>query len=184
MRRPLVTYHSRREKTIEVRVILSRRHEAVGSHEDRAVEGFKLLVLMPPRTSVVARKMLVFLEGGIVVSREHFAMGVYIDTRALSLLKKSLQVFQIVTADENSRVVAHTDTHFADLRMAVAGCIRFIKKRHSRDSGLACSHHEVDHFIRRQILGGRGESLHHEVLYLFVPVSQHSGVFRIGGDAL
>ena len=53
-----------------------RRYDAVGGEENRTIKSRKLCTLLPPRISVVAHKVLVFLESWIVVRRKHLAMGV------------------------------------------------------------------------------------------------------------
>ena len=55
------------------------RNETVGGHEDRTAECFKFFFLFPPGTAVIAIEMIVFLEGGIVVGRKHFGVGINVD---------------------------------------------------------------------------------------------------------
>ena len=69
-----------------VTVIVPRFQQAVGGHQDRAVEFRELALLFMPGTPVMAHEMFLILERRIVVSRQHFAVCVNIHTRAIGLL--------------------------------------------------------------------------------------------------
>jgi hypothetical protein len=80
---------------------LFRRHDAVGGEEDRAIEGREFFELFPPRIAIVANKVFIFLESGLVVGRQHFAVGVDVDTRALGLLEQLLHVLEVMAGDQD-----------------------------------------------------------------------------------
>ena len=77
-------------------VAVLRRHNTVGSHEDGAIEGFKFFLLFPPGIAIVACKMPVLLELGIVMGRQHFPMGVDLHPGALRLLQQHFQITQVM----------------------------------------------------------------------------------------
>ena len=51
----------------------------VGRYQYRTVERLKLFFLFPPCVTVVSDKIVVFLEEGIVVSRQHLGVCIYVD---------------------------------------------------------------------------------------------------------
>ena len=83
-----------------------------GGEENGAVEGSELFALLPPSIAVVADKVLVFLERGIVVCGQHLAVRVDVDAFALGLLEEHLEVFEIVAADEDTGTLTGVDRHF------------------------------------------------------------------------
>ncbi len=88
MLRPWVAGHVGREEPVQISVVLFHGDEAVGGEQDGAVEGFELLVLVPPGTAVIALEMIILLEGRIIVGRQHLAVGVDVDARPLRLLEQ------------------------------------------------------------------------------------------------
>ena len=53
--------------------------------------------------------MAVLFKGRIVVCRQHFAVGVYVDACAFGLLEEFFHILQVMAADQNSRIAAHAD---------------------------------------------------------------------------
>ena len=68
-------------------ITVLRRYDTVGGHENGAVKRLEFLLLLPPGVSVIARKMHIFLECGIIMGRQHLGMGVYIHAGSLRLLQ-------------------------------------------------------------------------------------------------
>ncbi|MNI51170.1 hypothetical protein D3C73_1058790 [compost metagenome] len=88
---------ARRKDAIQVAWLW--RYNAVGSHENRSVKVLEFTSLLPPGIAVIADKMIVFLEGRIIVSRQHLAVRVYIYAGSFSLLQKLLKILQVMTTD-------------------------------------------------------------------------------------
>ena len=120
--------------TVPVAGAFKRRNDTVGCEQDRTVEILKLFPLFPPGVTVVTYKMLVFLECRIVVGRQHFAMCIDIDPGPFGLGKQFFHVFQIVSADQDGRIVAYADVDAGYFRVAVAVGVGLIEQRHSFDS--------------------------------------------------
>ena len=131
------------------------RHHAVGGHEDRTVKGFEFLPLFPPCIAVVPGKMAVFLKERIVMGRKHFPMSIHVHTGPLCLFQKHLQIFQVMTGNENARIAPYTDIHLCDFRLSIGRRIGFIQKSHALDAVFAGFH-------------GQGE----KVIYGKVPIQQ------------
>ena len=55
-----------------VNIAVLGRDDTVGGHENGAIEGIKLLLLLPPCITVVAKEIGVFLKSRIVMGRQHF----------------------------------------------------------------------------------------------------------------
>ncbi len=118
------------------------RYQAVGCHQNGPIEGFKLFILFPPCISIVAHKMLIFLKGGVIVSREHFPVGVHVNAGSLGLDKQLLHVLQVMAAYQYPRVVPYADVYPGNLRVPVGGSIGLIKKRHCIHAIFAAFHYQ------------------------------------------
>ncbi len=129
-------------------------------------------------------QVVVFLEGRVVVGRQHLAVGVDIDAGALGLLQQFLQVLQVVAADEDAGVGAHADVDLGDLRVAVGGGVGLVQQGHGLDGHLARLQHQGDHLVDREVPGGGGQGLHDEVVDLVLLVPQYGGMVGVGRDAL
>ena len=82
--------------------------------------------------------MFIFLQLRVVVCGEHFTVGVYVYSGALGLFQQFFDIFQIVSANENSRIVTYTDVYFCDFGVTVTASIGFIQLCHSGYSMFTC----------------------------------------------
>ena len=128
--------------------------------------------------------MIIFLEGGVVVGREHLAVRVDVHAGSLGLDEQLFEVLQVVAADENGGVAPHSDVYFAYLRMAVGGGVGLVQQGHGLDRRLAGFEHQGDHLVNREVLGGRSQSLHDEIADLVTGEPQDGGVLGVGRDPL
>ena len=160
---------SRREDAILIARL--RRHDAVRRHEDRTVERLELFLLLPPSIAVVARKVCVLLEGRIVVRGQHFAVRVDIDARTLCLIKQFLQILEIVTRDQDARVLAHAEINLSDFRIAVSLRVRLVQESHDIDAVLARLQHESREIVtRKAVIQEHRQRLLHEGIDRLVAV--------------
>ena len=58
------TDYTCRIDAVHVGAVAARRHDAIGSEEEDAVEFLKLSGLFPPRVAIVSGKVRIFLENG------------------------------------------------------------------------------------------------------------------------
>jgi len=145
---------ARREEAVLVAVL--RRDEAVGRQQDRAAKRLKLLTLMPPRAAIVAHEVIVLLEGGIGVSRQHLAMGVDVDARALGLLEQLVQVAQVVATDQDRGAGAHADVGLRRFGVAVGAGVGLVEQAHPLHAHLAAAEHPTDHALdTERVIRGR-----------------------------
>ena len=56
-------------------VAVFRRYDAVGRHQDRTVEGFKFLLLLPPRIAVVTDKVGILFDANIYLRNFGISIG-------------------------------------------------------------------------------------------------------------
>ncbi len=61
-------------------------HDAVGGHQNGAVKAVELVLLLPPGIAVVAGKVWVLLEEGVVLGGQHLRVGVDVDAGIAALL--------------------------------------------------------------------------------------------------
>ena len=158
---------------------------AVGGHKDGALEGLEFLLLLPPGVAVVAHKVGVLLEGGIVVGGEHLTVGIYVHPGALGLLQQHLQVPQIVTGNQDAGVLAHTDGYLGNLGVSVGLGIGLVQQRHPLHAVLAGLHGQGNQIVCGQavIQSGRQGPLEKSI-HLAVVLKQGIGVLGVGGQAL
>ncbi len=136
-----------------VLVAVANRHDAVGGEQDGAVEGIELFLLLPPGVAVVAHQVIVLLERGIVVRRQHLTVGVDVDTGILALLEQLFQVLEVVSGDQDAGASADADVHLGQLGLAVSRGVRLVEQGHDGDGGLACLHHHLDHLVLGEVFG-------------------------------
>ena len=78
-------------------------------------------------------------------------------------LEKVGNIMEIVTADEDTRTLAHTDVHLRHLRFAVSAGIGLVEECHHVDTIFTGSKKELEQVVARSIgIGDAGESLGHE----------------------
>ena len=111
------------------------------------------LLLLPPGVAVVAHQVIVLLERGIVVSRQHLTVGVDVDTGILALLEQLFQVLEVVSGDQDAGASADADVHLGQLGLAVSRGVRLVEQGHDGDGGLACLHHHLDHLVLGEVFG-------------------------------
>ena len=168
-----------------VLIAVLRRNQAVRGHENRAVEGLELFLLLPPSVAVVARKVRVLLEERIVVCREHLGVRVDIDTGALGLVKQHLEILQVVTRNQDARVLADADVDLGDLRVAVSAGVCAVKKRHALDTVLTGLQGQRDEIVDREaVIEGLCERLLQEAIHFLVLTEQCVCVLRVSREAL
>ena len=80
------------EDSALIRGISQWRHDAVGGKDDRSMERLKLLLLSPPRITIVAHQVLVCLQLRIIMSRQHLAVGINVDAHAFRLAQEVFDV--------------------------------------------------------------------------------------------
>ena len=168
-----------------VLIAVLRRNQAVRGHEDGSVEALELLLLLPPSVSVVARKVRVLLEEGIVVRREHLGVRVNIHTRALGLIEQHLEVLQIMAGNQDGRILADADVDLGDLRVAVSTGVCAVEERHTLDTVLTGLKRQRNEIVDREaVIEGLSERLLQEAIHFLVLAEQCVRVLRVSREAL
>ncbi len=129
MNKTRVTDHRRGEDSVQIRLL--RRHETVGGKQKGAGNIFEFFLLVLPCSTEIAFQMTVLFKLGVAVGRQHFTMGVDIDTLALSLLKKVFKIMKVMPAYDNERSFFHSGGYLGRNRVAIGRCIGFIQKGHA-----------------------------------------------------
>ena len=104
---------------------------------------------MPPRASVVAYEVAIFLEKRIRISRQHFAVCIHVYTRTLGLLQQLFQVFEVVPTDEDTRIVAYADIYLCHFGNAVGFVVSLIEQSHCLYAVFACLEHKSRKLVCR-----------------------------------
>ncbi len=146
---------------------------------------FEVLGLMPPRAAVVTHEVTVFLECGIIVCREHLAVGINVHAGTFGLFQQFFHVLQVVSADEDTRVVAHAQVHLRDLRMSVARGVGLVEQRHHLDPLSAGLQHECRQFIHgKGVVGDGHQCFLHKCVDAILFMFQVVCMLRIGSHSL
>ena len=96
--------------------------------------------------------MAILLEGGIIIGREHFAVGVNIHTGSICLSQKLFHILQIVTADKNSGAGTNADVYPGDFGIAIFGGVCLIEQSHGRYTKFSALHNQSHQFVGRKII--------------------------------
>ena len=148
------------------------RNDAVGCKQDYTVESFKISYLTPPCTTIVTHKVFVFFKCGIIIGREHFAVRIYIHSCSFGLFQQLFHVFQVVTADQNSRIVTHANVYFGNFGIAVRSGIGFVEQRHHLHTVFSGFKYKSSELFGVQTIVG---SSHQRILHKCV----HTRIFEI-----
>ena len=173
------------EDSTLIRGISQWRHDAVGGKDDRSMERLKLLLLSPPRITIVAHQVLVCLQLRIIMSRQHLAVGINVDAHAFRLAQEIFDVTQVVSTNQDARVLPHSNIHLSYLRIAISFGIRLVEQCHHIDSRLASFKHQVEEFIHRYIrLGNHSQGMSYEGDNAIIGLTQPCGMLIISRHTL
>lgn len=112
-------------------VAVFRRHDAVGRHQDRTVEGFKFLLLLPPRIAVVTDKVGILFECRVIVGREHLGMGINIHAGSLCLLQQHFQIPQVVTGNQNTGICPNANIYLRNFGISIGFRVGLVQQSHT-----------------------------------------------------
>ena len=168
------------EHLVLVGGIGKRRYDAVGGEENGTIESRELCTLLPPRISVVAHKVLIFLESRIVVRRKHLAMRVDVYALSFGLFEQLLQIFEVMTTDQDARTILHVNGHLCHFGMAVSTCVSTVEYIHSLHAIFTGTQGEVDEGCHIKISHGeRSQSVASEVIDGEIFIAKTFGVLHI-----
>lgn len=171
------TYNTCSIDAVEIRAVFAWRHNAIGSEKEYTVEFFKLIGLFPPCVAIVARKMRVFLECRIILTRKHLGMGIDIDAFPSCLLKQFFKVFEVVSADKDARIVADTYIDLSYFGITVGSGIRAVKEFHRLHSSFADIQHERKQFIDTDIpTGCLGQCILDYGIHILILITEIGGM--------
>ena len=144
------------------------RHEAVrGEHHGRGNVG-EVGLLGLPSAAKVTLELRVRLERGICMAGQHLAVGVHVDTAAVGLLKKLLQVGQVMAGNHHERTGFHRELHLRGCRRAEMLEIAFIEQAHAGGVDPAGLKHERQQRICPKVVAQGSQATHEEGVYLGV----------------
>ena len=144
------------------------------------------LDLLPhPGPAEVADEVLVFLQFGIAVRRQHLAVRVDVDALAVGLFEQRLQIDEIVAGDEDglARPVSHQ--HRGGRRLAERFGVGRVEQREHGDGDLAALEVERQELVDvGEAAIDRVERLDDESVDLRVGAAHLARVMRVGGHSL
>lgn len=155
--------------------------DAVRGHHDRAREASELNLLILPATAVVTDQMLEFTQLRVAVSRQHFAVGVDVNARAFGLFQQVIEIFEIVTGNQNAFTRCSFDVDLSRCRMAVFTGFACIQNAHHFEIHLADFHGTLEKCVH---IGRPGSQPCHDFMVLGVNIvvvlTENVSVFHIG----
>ena len=114
--------------------------DAVRGHHDGARETSELHLLILPAAAVVTDQMLEFTQLRVAMRRQHFAVGVDINARAFGLFQQVVEIFEIVTGNQNAFTRRRFDVDLGWRRVTVFTGFACIQNAHHFEVHLADFH--------------------------------------------
>jgi len=158
-------------------------HEAVGGVENWGGNAVKFLLLVLPGGAEVALQLGIFLQLGIGVGRQHFAVGVDVDALSGGLLQQQLQILQVVAGDHDERAFFHGERHGSGNGSAVGLGVGLVQQGHALKVYLAGLHYHGQKRVHGVLAAYGGEGAVEEIVDGAVGVAQRHGVPGVGGHA-
>ena len=114
--------------------------DAVRGHHDGAWETSELHLLILPAAAVVTDQMLEFTQLRVAMRRQHFAVGVDINARAFGLFQQVVEIFEIVTGNQNAFTRRRFDVDLSWRRVTVFTGFACVQNAHHFEVHLADFH--------------------------------------------
>ena len=114
--------------------------DAVRGHHDGARETSELHLLILPAAAVVTDQMLEFTQLRVAMRRQHFAVGVDINARAFGLFQQVVEIFEIVTGNQNAFTCRRFDVDLGWGRVTVFTGFACVQNAHHFEVHLADFH--------------------------------------------
>ena len=89
------------------------------------------------------------------MGRKHFAVSIDVYSRTFRLFQQFFEVFQVMPADKDTRIVAYTDIDFGNFGIAVTACIGSIQLCHGRHPMLTCLQCKLNQFFHSYVIAGQ-----------------------------
>ena len=151
----------------------------------RRVFGEELLLVKPGFTQV-SGQVLVLLQAGVAVRRQHLRVSIDENIRALHLLEQLIKGVQIVARDQDSVALHRASPYLCGLGLPEGLDMGLLEQLHGADVHLPRLHSQIQKLRRVEVdIGERGEeSPLDEGIHLGIGVAQLPGVVEVGADAL
>ena len=117
-----------------------RVDDAVRGHHDRTGEAGKFHLLVLPAAAVVTDQVLEFTQLRIAVRWQHFTVGIDVNAGAFGLLQQVVEIFQVMTGDQDAFALGRFDVDLRRRRVAVGAGFTRIQNAHHAEVHLADFH--------------------------------------------
>ncbi len=112
-------------------------------------------------------------------------MGIHIHAGTFGLFQQLFHVLQVVSADEDARVIADAQVHLRDLRVSVARGVGLVEQRHYLHTIFARFQHECRQFIHgKGIVGDGHQCFLYKCIDALLFIFQVVCMLRIGSHSL
>ena len=113
------------------------------------------------------------------MARQHFAVGVDIDTFAFRLLQQQFQIVQVMAGHHDERAFFNIGCDFGRHRMAVGFGVGFIQQLHANQVNLTGFKNQRKKLVNGVFLSDGLQRFIEKIIYLFILIAQHAGVMSI-----
>ncbi len=113
------------------------------------------------------------------MSREHFAVGVDVDSFSFRLLKQNLQIPQVVAGNDNEGPFLHSQGYGGGDRVAVGFGVGLVQQGHALKVHFANLHDHWQQLLHTPVLTNGEQTFVEEVVYFFIGVAKHHGVIGV-----
>jgi len=143
----------------------------------------KLFLLVLPCSSEITFKMRIGLQLGVSMRRQHFAMGVNVDTLVLGLLQQQMKVIKIMATDYDKRPFFNCERNSGGNRCSIGLGVCLVKQLHALEVGFSGFHDNGKQLIHSDVLADGFHSLVKKAVDLWVGITEHQCVIRISSHS-
>ena len=127
--------------------------------------------------------MRIFFQPLVTMPRQHFSVGINIDTGPLALRKQHLQIMKIMSGNNDKRPCLQRHRYGMRRWVTVNGCVCLVQFLHDLQCHSSCLHRQLDQFFHRQlIVGDCRQSLNIKIIHRITVISQFPCLVSIGTD--
>ena len=154
--------------------------DAVRGHHDWAREASEFHLLVLPAAAVVTDQVFELTQFRVAVRWQHFTVGIDVNAGAFGLFQQVVEIFQVVTGDQDALTFSGFHVDLSRGRVAVFGGFAGIQNAHHFEVHLADFHRALQQSVH---IGRPGAQPRHDFVVLRVDVvvvlAENVGMFHV-----
>ena len=160
------------------------RHQAIGGKENGCRKFGKLFLLILPGCAEIAFKVCIFFQFRVCVGRQHFPVGVDVDTFTLRLFKEKFEVTKIVARNNDEGPFFYCQINLCGSGISVGFSVGFIQESHTLEVDRAHFHDDGKQFIHPPLFRADGrECFVEKLIHISISVAKYISMVSVCGNA-